>query len=153
MSLDLIPLKNPLQSKTDTKANGCQGSECTADKAIDEMDATWSVAEPKSGSHSWWTAELTKYAKIEKVVLSSSSEKAFKDMVVNEFKVEISNTSTGSWKICKVIEMEEPFIGHVIRCAKPMTARYLRLSISTGKNLVLREVKVFGTEVKGKTNL
>ena len=140
-----VPLRNAQQSSNLT-LYGCRGNKCTADRAIDNDQSTSAIT--RRSSLAWWTAELTRAAKISMIIFSTS-EFAFGEGNFKNFKVETRLSPLGPWKICKGEHaMQRPVFNHVVQCENPMSARYIRLSVRSenpstkGQGLTLNEVRV-----------
>ena len=89
---------------------------------------------------------MTKVARIEKILVYISLYPA-RNIPSSMVKVETRLSKQDAWKVCKgEYSINEPYDPHEIRCDEDTVAKYIRIYVRGNVYLVLREVRVIGTE-------
>ena len=143
----MIPLTDAAQSHR-YKGGCCSSNPCTAARAIDgDTTSNCNFAHTLIGG-AWWSAEMTKVAKIEKILVYPN-EQHFNAGNFRNFTVETRLNKQDAWKVCKgEYSMKEPYNPHGVECDQDTVAKYIRLSCKV--SLILREVSVLGKPMEGK---
>ena len=134
-----VPLKNAIQS-SEFKLHNCRPNKCRASQAIDGLMNTTVVT--KNEKWNWWSAELIRIAPIYKIYIYVYKY-GFKYHAFDRFTVETALVKN-RWKNCKgEYKMKEPTWPHIVECDSSTWAKFIRVSVRTGKLMYLTEVKVF----------
>ena len=136
----MIPLINAKQS-----SNYPKDARRTADKAVDLDLGLGDDSQPSCTGRSrpmWWTAELPEATimTIELYISRHSSKQ------LGKLKLETRLSDKDAWKTCVDDHtVTKPIRPHVIRCNDVTVAKELKISMTGGKEMCFREVRVLGT--------